>query len=88
MAAPQPSFLRSYQIKTWIACLWLKLTSPDARRYFKQSEIFLYRQAPDIAPTPQVAAQKQIQQQQQQQQQEKQVPLPGAASIGIGKQAQ
>jgi vacuolar protein sorting-associated protein 26 len=48
----------------------------------------LYRQAPEIAPTPQVAAQKQIQQQQQQQQQEKQVPLPGAASIGISKQAQ
>lgn len=39
----------------------------DARRYFKQSEIVLYRQAPEIAATPQVAQQQQIQQQQTQQ---------------------
>lgn len=39
----------------------------DARRYFKQSEIVLYRQAPELPPTPQVAQQQQIQQQQTQQ---------------------
>jgi len=40
--------------------------SADARRYFKQSEIVLYRQAPEITAPPQ---QQQIQQQPQQQQQ-------------------
>jgi vacuolar protein sorting-associated protein 26 len=34
----------------------------DARRYFKQSEIVLYRQTPEIAAAAQVQAQSQPQQ--------------------------
>lgn len=49
----------------------------DARRYFKQSEIVLYRQAPEIAATPQIA-QQQIHQQQQLEAQNNQQPLAGA----------
>ncbi|KAI2818727.1 hypothetical protein CBS115989_4989 [Aspergillus niger] len=58
----------------------------DARRYFKQSEIVLYRQAPEIATTPQIAQQQQIQQQQllQQQQQQQQLPA-GSATAGPGR---
>ncbi|CRG84858.1 Vacuolar protein sorting-associated protein 26 [Talaromyces islandicus] len=41
-----------------------------ARRYFKQSEIVLYRQAPEIAPTPEVAQQQILQKQQLQRQQQ------------------
>jgi len=59
--------------------LSLVLIDEDARRYFKQSEIVLYRQAPDIPLTPQVARQQQIQQQQQQ------TLPPGAGSIGPRK---
>lgn len=59
--------------------LTLPFNSPDARRYFKQSEIVLYRQAPELPPTPQVARQQQIQQQQQQ------TLPPGAGSIGPRK---
>lgn len=56
---------------------------PDARRYFKQSEITLFRQAPEVAATPQIAQQQQIQQQQIQQQQQ---PLPpGSATAGPGR---
>ncbi|PGH01744.1 hypothetical protein GX51_05060 [Blastomyces parvus] len=44
--------------------LSLVLIDEDARRYFKQSEIVLYRQAPEIGLTPEVA-QQQIAQQQQ-----------------------
>lgn len=65
------------------------VVSPDARRYFKQSEILLYRQTPEIAATPQIAQQQQIQQQllQQQQQQQQQQPLPpGSATPGPGQQ--
>ncbi|RMJ27268.1 Vacuolar protein sorting-associated protein [Aspergillus sp. HF37] len=59
----------------------------DARRYFKQSEIVLYRQAPEIAATPQIAQQQQIQQQQLLQQQQQQQPLPpGSATAGPGQQ--
>jgi hypothetical protein len=42
----------------------------DARRYFKQSEIVLYRQAPEIAPTPEVAQQQLIQKQHLERQQQ------------------
>ncbi|THC98926.1 hypothetical protein EYZ11_001563 [Aspergillus tanneri] len=60
----------------------------DARRYFKQSEIVLYRQAPEIATTPQIAQQQQIQQQQLQQQQAQQQQLPpGSATPGPGRKA-
>ena len=59
----------------------------DARRYFKQSEIVLYRQAPEIAPNAQIAQQQQIQQQQLLQQQQQQQPLPpGSATPGPGQQ--
>ncbi|RJE21325.1 Vacuolar protein sorting-associated protein [Aspergillus sclerotialis] len=69
--------------------LSLVLIDEDARRYFKQSEILLYRQTPEIAATPQIAQQQQIQQQllQQQQQQQQQQPLPpGSATPGPGQQ--
>lgn len=60
----------------------------DARRYFKQSEITLYRQAPEIASTPQIAQQQQIQQQQLLQQQKHQQPLPeGSATAGPGRES-
>ena len=58
----------------------------DARRYFKQSEIVLYRLAPEYAATPQIAQQQQLQQQLQQEQQEQHRPLPGAATPGPGRQ--
>ena len=59
----------------------------DARRYFKQSEIVLYRQAPEIAATPQIAQQQLIQQQQLLQQQQQQPPLPpGAVTAGPGRE--
>ncbi|KAF9887805.1 Vacuolar Protein [Aspergillus nanangensis] len=61
--------------------LSLVLIDEDARRYFKQSEIVLYRQAPEIATTPQVAQQQLIQQQQLQNQVQQQLP-PGAATVG------
>ncbi|GKZ18461.1 vacuolar protein sorting-associated protein 26 [Aspergillus brasiliensis] len=66
--------------------LSLVLIDEDARRYFKQSEIVLYRQAPEIAITPQIAQQQQIQQQQllQQQQQQQQLPA-GSATAGPGR---
>ncbi|GAD99376.1 vacuolar protein sorting-associated protein 26, putative [Paecilomyces variotii No. 5] len=64
--------------------LSLVLIDEDARRYFKQSEITLYRQAPEIATTPQVAQQQQIQQAHMQQQAQ-QPPLPGAATAGPGR---
>jgi len=38
------------------------LASTDARRYFKQSEIVLYRQAPDVAAAQLQQAQSQPQQ--------------------------
>lgn len=66
----------------------LTLSFPaDARRYFKQSEIVLYRQAPEIAATPQVAQQQQIQQQQLQQQPPREMP-PGSATAGPRQQQQ
>lgn len=34
----------------------------DARRYFKQSEIVLYRQTPDVAAAQQIQSQSQPQQ--------------------------
>ncbi|KAJ5640539.1 vacuolar protein sorting-associated protein 26 [Penicillium herquei] len=61
--------------------LSLVLIDEDARRYFKQSEIALYRQAPEIAATPQIAQQQQIQQQVLLQQNQQALP-PGSASIG------
>ncbi|KAK1149401.1 Vacuolar protein sorting-associated protein 26 [Aspergillus melleus] len=67
--------------------LSLVLIDEDARRYFKQSEIVLYRQAPEIASTPQIAQQQQIQQQQLQQQQLQQQQLPpGSATAGPGRE--
>lgn len=57
----------------------------DARRYFKQSEITLFRQAPEIALNPQIAQQQQIQQQQIAQQQQQPLP-PGAATAGPGRE--
>lgn len=72
------------------SCMLHLLTHPsiDARRYFKQSEIALYRQAPEIAATPQIAQQQQIQQQVllQQQQQQQALP-PGSATAGPGREA-
>jgi hypothetical protein len=38
------------------------LTHTDARRYFKQSEIVLYRQTPEVAAAAQAQAQNQPQQ--------------------------
>jgi vacuolar protein sorting-associated protein 26 len=68
--------------------LSLVLIDEDARRYFKQSEITLYRQAPEIAATPQIAQQQQIQQQQLLQQQKQQQPLPeGSATAGPGRES-
>ncbi|KAJ6014626.1 vacuolar protein sorting-associated protein 26 [Penicillium herquei] len=61
--------------------LSLVLIDEDARRYFKQSEIALYRQAPEIAATPQIAQQQQIQQQVLLQQNQQALP-PGSAGIG------
>jgi vacuolar protein sorting-associated protein 26 len=57
----------------------------DARRYFKQSEIALFRQAPEIAATPQIAQQQQIQQQVLMQQQQAVLP-PGSATAGPGRE--
>lgn len=57
----------------------------DARRYFKQSEIVLYRLAPEFAATPQIAQQQQAQQQLQQQQLQQHQYLPGAATPGPGR---
>lgn len=57
----------------------------DARRYFKQSEIALFRQAPEIAATPQIAQQQQIQQQVLLQQQQQALP-PGSATAGPGRE--
>lgn len=59
--------------------------APDARRYFKQSEIALYRQAPEIAATPQIAQQQQIQQQVLLQQHQQALP-PGSATAGPGRE--
>ncbi|KAJ5570153.1 uncharacterized protein N7459_009583 [Penicillium hispanicum] len=64
--------------------LSLVLIDEDARRYFKQSEIALYRQAPEIAATPQIAQQQQIQQQVLLQQQQQALP-PGSATAGPGR---
>jgi vacuolar protein sorting-associated protein 26 len=61
--------------------LLISIYPSDARRYFKQSEIVLYRQAPEIAPTPEVAQQQQIQQQLVQQQQ-------AAGTVGPSKNPQ
>lgn len=59
----------------------------DARRYFKQSEIALYRQAPEIAPNAQIAQQQQIQQQMILEQQRQQPALPpGSATAGPGRE--
>lgn len=69
-------------------CCELK-TNPitDARRYFKQSEIALYRQAPEIAPNAQIAQQQQIQQQMLLEQQRQQPALPpGSATAGPGRE--
>ncbi|KAJ5596689.1 hypothetical protein N7450_003147 [Penicillium hetheringtonii] len=65
--------------------LSLVLIDEDARRYFKQSEIALYRQAPEIAATPQIAQQQQIQQQVLLQQQQQALP-PGSATAGPGRE--
>ncbi|KAJ5814992.1 Vacuolar protein sorting-associated protein 26 [Penicillium riverlandense] len=67
--------------------LSLVLIDEDARRYFKQSEIALYRQAPEIAATPQIAQQQQIQQQilLEQAQQQQALP-PGSATAGPGRE--
>jgi vacuolar protein sorting-associated protein 26 len=65
--------------------LSLVLIDEDARRYFKQSEIALYRQAPEIAATPQIAQQQQIQQQMLMQQQQAVLP-PGSATAGPGRE--
>jgi vacuolar protein sorting-associated protein 26 len=65
---------------------WPSLTfTIDARRYFKQSEIALYRQAPEIAATPQIAQQQAIQQQVLLQQQQAILP-PGSATAGPGRE--
>lgn len=61
-------------------------SSLDARRYFKQSEIALYRQAPEIAATPQIAQQQLIQQEQIQNQYQQQLP-PGSATTGPGRES-
>ncbi|KAJ5380261.1 Vacuolar protein sorting-associated protein 26 [Penicillium cataractarum] len=65
--------------------LSLVLIDEDARRYFKQSEIALFRQAPEIAATPQIAQQQQIQQQVLLQQQQAVLP-PGSATAGPGRE--
>ncbi|KAJ5183615.1 hypothetical protein N7492_001231 [Penicillium capsulatum] len=65
--------------------LSLVLIDEDARRYFKQSEIALFRQAPEIAATPQIAQQQQIQQQVLLQQQQQALP-PGSATAGPGRE--
>ncbi|KAJ5190811.1 Vacuolar protein sorting-associated protein 26 [Penicillium cinerascens] len=65
--------------------LSLVLIDEDARRYFKQSEIALFRQAPEIAATPQIAQQQQIQQQVLLQQQQQVLP-PGSATAGPGRE--
>ncbi|KAJ5280998.1 vacuolar protein sorting-associated protein 26 [Penicillium angulare] len=65
--------------------LSLVLIDEDARRYFKQSEIALYRQAPEIAATPQIAQQQQIQQQVLLQQHQQALP-PGSATAGPGRE--
>ncbi|KAJ5659541.1 Vacuolar protein sorting-associated protein 26 [Penicillium longicatenatum] len=65
--------------------LSLVLIDEDARRYFKQSEIALYRQAPEIAATPQIAQQQAIQQQVLLQQQQAVLP-PGSATAGPGRE--
>ncbi|CEO60159.1 Vacuolar protein sorting-associated protein 26 [Penicillium brasilianum] len=65
--------------------LSLVLIDEDARRYFKQSEIALFRQAPEIAATPQIAQQQQIQQQVLMQQQQAVLP-PGSATAGPGRE--
>ncbi|EPS33575.1 Vacuolar protein sorting-associated protein 26 [Penicillium oxalicum] len=65
--------------------LSLVLIDEDARRYFKQSEIALFRQAPEIASTPQIAQQQQIQQQVLLQQQQAVLP-PGSATAGPGRE--
>lgn len=57
----------------------------DARRYFKQSEIALFRQAPEIAATPQIAQQQQIQQQVLLQQHQQALP-PGSVTAGPGRE--
>jgi vacuolar protein sorting-associated protein 26 len=68
--------------------LSLVLIDEDARRYFKQSEIALYRQAPEIAPNAQIAQQQQIQQQMLLEQQRQQPALPpGSATAGPGREA-
>ncbi|KAJ5476453.1 hypothetical protein N7475_002182 [Penicillium sp. IBT 31633x] len=67
--------------------LSLVLIDEDARRYFKQSEIALYRQAPEIAPNAQIAQQQQIQQQMLLEQQRQQPALPpGSATAGPGRE--
>ncbi|KAJ5899142.1 Vacuolar protein sorting-associated protein 26 [Penicillium taxi] len=65
--------------------LSLVLIDEDARRYFKQSEISLYRQAPEIAATPAIAQQREIQQQVLLQQQQQALP-PGSATAGPGRE--
>ncbi|KAJ5632621.1 Vacuolar protein sorting-associated protein 26 [Penicillium lividum] len=65
--------------------LSLVLIDEDQRRYFKQSEIALYRQAPEIAATPQIAQQQAIQQQVLLQQQQAVLP-PGSATAGPGRE--
>ncbi|KAJ6171078.1 Vacuolar protein sorting-associated protein 26 [Penicillium chermesinum] len=60
--------------------LSLVLIDEDARRYFKQSEILLHRQAPEIAATPQIAQQQQIQQQQLLAQNQQALPPEPAAA--------
>ncbi|KAJ5777980.1 Vacuolar protein sorting-associated protein 26 [Penicillium odoratum] len=65
--------------------LSLVLIDEDQRRYFKQSEIALYRQAPEIASTPQIAQQQAIQQQVLLQQQQAILP-PGSATAGPGRE--
>ncbi|CAG8005076.1 unnamed protein product [Penicillium olsonii] len=68
--------------------LSLVLIDEDARRYFKQSEIVLYRQAPEIAPNAQIAQQQQIQQQMLLEQQRQQPALPpGSATAGPGRES-
>ncbi|CAG8236563.1 unnamed protein product [Penicillium salamii] len=68
--------------------LSLVLIDEDARRYFKQSEIVLYRQAPEVAPNAQIAQQQQIQQQMLLEQQRQQPALPpGSATAGPGRES-
>lgn len=60
-----PTLLQStktFQAPTISPPRFLTQTLADARRYFKQSEIVLYRQTPDVAAAQQLQAQSQPQQ--------------------------